>query len=78
MLSKDHFQGLNWVGSNILWLNWLQKEVSLYVSLWVSDSTSHLIYNLSNQFSESFMVSIPSFKSTLTQHHVRSLTEGPV
>ena len=72
MLSKDHFQGLNWVGTNILWLNWLQKEVSLYVSLWVSDSTSHLIYNLSNQFSESFMV------STLTQHHVRSLTEGPV
>lgn len=50
-------------------LHWFQKEVQLYVSLWVNDPTSRLFYYLNKQFSNEFMASIVSLKSSV-QHDV--------
>ena len=56
------------------WLNvsvvWFHKGVRLYVSLWENEPTSHLIYDLSKQISDEFMVSIYSVKSSLLQHNL--------
>ena len=41
-------------------LYWFQKRSPLYVSLWDNDHTPHLIYYLSKQFPNEFMVSIVS------------------
>lgn len=51
-------------------LHWLQK-VRFYVSIWEFCPTSHLIYDLSKQFLNGFMVSIASFKSPLIWHDVQ-------
>ena len=40
------------------------------ISLGDNDPTSHSIYYLSKQFSNEFMVSIPSFKCSAIQHNV--------
>ena len=41
-----------------------------HVGLWENDTTSHLIYYLSNQFLNVFMVSISTLKSSSTKHNV--------
>ena len=55
-------------------LHWFQKEVWFYVSLWENDPNSHLIITSEN----SFMVSIVSFKLSLTRHDVYFVNYGPV
>ena len=51
-------------------LNWFQKEVELYVSLWEKGPTSHLIYCLIRQLPNEFIVSLPRYKSSSVQHDV--------
>lgn len=50
--------------------SWFQKEVRLYVSLWENAPPSRLIYYLSKQFPNEFMVSLTSFKSSSIQHEI--------
>lgn len=42
------------------------------------DSTSHLIYIVSNYFPEAFMVSNASFNSPLIQHDAHFVSYGPI
>lgn len=42
------------------------------------EMTSHLIYYLSEQFPDAFMVTIVSLKSFSTQHDVHLMNDGPV
>ena len=48
--------------------NRFQKEFCLYVSLWENDPHSNLIYILSTQFPNEFMISVTSFMSSPIQH----------
>ena len=55
-----------------------KKKIRLYVSLWENYPTSYLNYYHSKQLPNEFMVSNPSFKSSLIQHDVKFVNAGPI
>ena len=57
---------------------WLQKEVWLYVSIWKNDPTSQLIYDLTEQFLNEFIVSIAWLNASSKQPHTHFVNQGPV
>ena len=64
----------------VVWvrLRWFQKQAKLYVSLWENNNASRLIYYPCKQFPSDFMVSIFCFKSSLIQHDVKHINNGPI
>ena len=61
-----------------LLLYWFQTEVQLYVSLWENGSTSHWLYYLSKRFSNEFLISFTSFKSSSLQTDIQFVNHGPI
>lgn len=53
-----------------------EKKENKYVSLWKNDPTSHLIYDLCDQFPREFMVLIFSYKSSSTERDVNFANYG--
>ena len=56
-------------------LHWFQREVRLYVG---KKRVSHLIYSISKQCPDMFMVSISSFKSSSIQGDFHFVNYGPI